>query len=60
MWDVAVVGAGPAGATAALAAMDAPPRLSVVLLDRDDFPRDKPCGDGIAHGVTRNKRAARR
>jgi geranylgeranyl reductase family protein len=48
MWDVAVVGAGPAGATAALAALDACPGLSVLLLDRDEFPRDKPCGDGIA------------
>ncbi len=45
-FDVAVVGAGPAGASAALAAR----RLgaSVLLLDRADFPRDKPCGDGIA------------
>ncbi|MEE6256967.1 geranylgeranyl reductase family protein [Plantactinospora sonchi] len=44
--DVAVVGAGPAGASAALAAR----RLgaSVLLLDRADFPRDKACGDGIA------------
>jgi geranylgeranyl reductase family protein len=46
MYDVAVVGAGPAGATAALAAAQA--GASVLLLDRYDFPRDKPCGDGIA------------
>ncbi|MDG4833301.1 geranylgeranyl reductase family protein [Solwaraspora sp. WMMD1047] len=45
-WDVAVVGAGPAGAAAALAARRA--GASVLLLDRADFPRDKPCGDGIA------------
>jgi geranylgeranyl reductase family protein len=45
-FDVAVVGAGPAGATAAIAARRAGAR--VVLLDRADFPRDKPCGDGIA------------
>jgi len=44
--DVAVVGAGPAGAAAALAARRA--GASVLLLDRADFPRDKPCGDGIA------------
>ena len=43
-----VVGAGPAGATAALAALHADPSLRVLLLDRSDFPRDKSCGDGIA------------
>jgi geranylgeranyl reductase family protein len=45
-FDVAVVGAGPAGSAAALAARRAGAR--VLLLDRADFPRDKPCGDGIA------------
>jgi geranylgeranyl reductase family protein len=45
-YDVAVVGAGPAGAAAAIAARRAGAR--VLLLDRADFPRDKPCGDGIA------------
>ncbi|WP_127498069.1 NAD(P)/FAD-dependent oxidoreductase [Actinoplanes solisilvae] len=44
--DIAVIGAGPAGAAAALAACRAGAR--VLLLDRSDFPRDKPCGDGIA------------
>ncbi len=44
--DVAVVGAGPAGSAAAIAACRAGAR--VLLLDRADFPRDKPCGDGIA------------
>lgn len=48
-WDVAVVGAGPAGATAALAARRA--GASVLLLDRVDFPRDKACGDGVAPHV---------
>lgn len=48
-WDVAVVGAGPAGAAAALAARRA--GASVLLLDRSDFPRDKACGDGVAPHV---------
>jgi geranylgeranyl reductase family protein len=46
LYDVAIVGAGPAGAAAALAARRR--GASVLLLDRDDFPRDKACGDGIA------------
>ncbi|WP_137160293.1 geranylgeranyl reductase family protein [Blastococcus sp. CCUG 61487] len=47
-WDVVVVGAGPAGSAAALAARRAAPGARVLLLDRADFPRDKVCGDGIA------------
>jgi len=46
--DVVVVGGGPAGAAAALAAVRADPSASVLVLDRADFPRDKVCGDGIA------------
>ncbi len=51
IWDLAVVGAGPAGAATAIGAMRADPSLKVVLLDRADFPRDKACGDGIAPHV---------
>lgn len=51
VWDLAIVGAGPAGASAALGALAADPALSVLLLDRADFPRDKTCGDGIAPHV---------
>ena len=50
-YDVIVVGAGPAGCAAALAVAQAEPQLSVLVVDRADFPRDKPCGDGIAHEV---------
>ena len=42
-WDAIVVGAGPAGAAAALTLARGGAR--VALLDREDFPRDKPCGD---------------
>ncbi|MDR7275165.1 geranylgeranyl reductase family protein [Catenuloplanes atrovinosus] len=49
-YDVVVIGAGPAGAAAALAARRA--GADVLLVDRADFPRDKPCGDGItAHAL---------
>lgn len=50
-WDLAVVGAGPAGAATALGALRAEPGLRVALLDRADFPRDKACGDGVAPHV---------
>ncbi len=51
-WDLVVVGAGPAGAAAALGALTAAPELRVLLLDRAAFPRDKACGDGVAPDVT--------
>jgi menaquinone-9 beta-reductase len=51
MWDVAVVGAGPAGSVAALSALRRDPSARVLLLDRADFPRDKACGDGVAPHV---------
>jgi geranylgeranyl reductase family protein len=50
-WDVVVVGAGPAGAAAALGALRADPGLRVLVVDRARFPREKSCGDGIAPQV---------
>jgi len=44
-YDVIVVGGGPAGSTAAREA--AARGLSVLLLERAEFPRDKPCGGGV-------------
>ena len=49
--DLAIVGAGPAGAAAAITA--ARHGLRVVLLDRATFPRDKICGDGLTTGALR-------
>jgi geranylgeranyl reductase family protein len=43
LWDVVVVGAGPAGSTAALRLARA--GRSVCVVDRARFPRDKACGD---------------
>jgi geranylgeranyl reductase family protein len=48
VYDVAVIGAGPAGAAAALSALRTKPGCRVLLVDKADFPRDKSCGDGIA------------
>jgi geranylgeranyl reductase family protein len=49
-WDVAVVGAGPAGCSAAIAAAAAGART--VLLERAALPRYKTCGGGLI-GVSR-------
>jgi geranylgeranyl reductase family protein len=44
-YDAIVVGAGPAGSTAAYRLASA--GGEVLLLDRARFPRDKPCGGGV-------------
>ena len=49
--DLLVVGGGPAGAAAAIAARRAAPDLETLVLDRQSFPRDKACGDGLGPGV---------
>jgi len=46
-FDLLVVGAGPAGAATALAALATDPTARVALVDRATFPRDKFCGDGL-------------
>ena len=49
--DVVVVGAGPGGSTAA--AYLARHGLSVTLLEKSHFPREKVCGDGLTPRATR-------
>jgi menaquinone-9 beta-reductase len=44
--DLLVIGGGPAGAT--LASIAARHGVSVVLLERDSFPRDKVCGEFLS------------
>jgi geranylgeranyl reductase family protein len=50
-FDVAVIGAGPAGSLSAYLLAEA--GASVVLLDRAAFPRDKPCGGGLTARAVR-------
>jgi digeranylgeranylglycerophospholipid reductase len=46
MYDVVVIGAGPAGSTATRYL--AKKGLKVCIIDKDSFPRDKPCGGGFS------------
>ena len=50
-YDVAIIGAGPAGSAAAYRLADA--GASVLLLDKATFPRDKPCGGGVTGRAAR-------
>ena len=46
VWDAVVVGGGPAGS--AIAARLARHGHTVLLLDREHFPRAKPCGECLS------------
>jgi geranylgeranyl reductase family protein len=50
-YDAIVVGAGPAGSTAAYRLATA--EAEVLLVDRARFPRDKPCGGGVTGRAAR-------
>ena len=45
VFDIAIIGSGPAGSSCALALQGS--GLKVALIDKDQFPRDKVCGDAI-------------
>lgn len=50
-YDIAIIGAGPAGSAAAITAARAGQR--VLLLDKNDFPRHKVCGEFVSFESTR-------
>jgi len=47
--DVAIVGAGPAGSSASICLAKA--GVPHIIFDKDNFPRDKVCGDGLSGKV---------
>jgi menaquinone-9 beta-reductase len=49
VWEVVVVGAGPGGAAVAAGLAAREPGLAgkILVLDRERFPRPKPCGGGL-------------
>lgn len=49
MYDVIVIGAGPGGATVSRSM--AKLGLEVCMIDKDTFPRDKPCGGGFSRSI---------
>ena len=51
MYDILIVGAGPAGSTAALYAHKY--NLKTLLIDKANFPRDKVCGDALSGKTVR-------
>ncbi|DAC73356.1 MAG TPA: hypothetical protein DSN98_00270 [Thermoplasmata archaeon] len=53
-YDVVVIGAGPAGSTAAKFLSEK--GMRVLLLDKSTFPRDKPCGGGLPARVLKRYR----
>lgn len=50
IFDVAIVGAGPAGTSTAISLSQTD--LTIALIDKEVFPRDKICGDALSPDVT--------
>lgn len=51
IYDVVIIGAGPSGTSCAYNIKRFNPKAKVVLLDKAEFPRYKPCGGGVSPEV---------
>jgi flavin-dependent dehydrogenase len=47
-YDLAIIGGGPAGCAAAIAAIHAAPRAKILLLEAGRYPRHKVCGEFLS------------
>ncbi len=47
-FDVVVVGAGPSGSSTALHLLGMNPKARVLIVERQELPREKPCGGAIS------------
>lgn len=52
LYDVIIIGAGPAGTSCAYNIMRFNPNANVLLLDKAEFPRYKACGGGVSPEVS--------
>ena len=46
IYDVLIIGAGPAGLTCAIKLAES--GLHIAIIDQSSFPKDKTCGDGLS------------
>ena len=53
LFDVAIIGAGPAGISCALKLAKENPKVSIAIFDKNQFPREKVCGDGLSFDTIR-------
>ena len=51
IFDIVIIGGGPSGAVCAIRLKQLNTSLKVCIVDRNPFPRDKACGDGLGPGV---------
>ena len=51
IFDVIIIGAGPAGSACAIELAKAAPHVRIALLEKGVFPKDKICGDALSPDV---------